>query len=268
MATKSTKRKTTTGKKAPTRASAAKTAVKKAAAKKSPASKKKPAAGKSPTKTAGASKIRANNAAAKKTASKKAAARKTPEKKSASNRPPAAMRATLKKGREGSDENRFRPFGELLVKKQDELMQAYAIAKTDPRDRLDDGTEDYIDYAVNSYAKDFMLSLTELERQQLQLVREAIHRLNRGEYGECLQCGVEIPTKRLEVAPWVRYCIQCQELEDQGLLPEIPTLALDDDEADLEDAVEDEEEDEDDDEDVADDEDVLVTDVDNDDSEE
>jgi hypothetical protein len=68
-----------------------------------------------------------------------------------------------------------------------------------------------------------------MERQQLQLVREALKRLDRDEYGECLQCGVEIPMKRLEVAPWVRYCIQCQELEDQGLLPQHPVVGFDDD---------------------------------------
>jgi len=136
----------------------------------------------------------------------------------------------------------------MLLKKQAELMQAYAVAKTDTRDRMDDGTEDYIDYAVNSYAKDFMLSLTELERQQLQLVREALFRLDRGEYGDCLQCGVEIPMKRLEVAPWVRYCIACQELEDQGLLPQQPFSGFEEDEEiEDEDAAEGEVDDDDDD---------------------
>jgi hypothetical protein len=67
----------------------------------------------------------------------------------------------------------------------------------------------------------------------------------------------------------VRYCIQCQELEDQGLLPELPIAVLDEDEAELEDVVEEEEEeDEEEVDDVPDDEDVLVTDVDTDDSEE
>ena len=81
-----------------------------------------------------------------------------------------------------------------------------------------DGTEDYIDYAVSSYDRDFTLSLSEMERKQLVLAEEALRRIARGEFGTCLNCGQEIPEKRLEVEPWARYCIRCQELDEQGLL--------------------------------------------------
>jgi DnaK suppressor protein len=113
-------------------------------------------------------------------------------------------------------------FRALLLQKQRELMQAYAVTKGDSRSHLDNGTEDYIDYAVNSYAKEFLLSLTELDRKQLLLVEEALRRIDRGEFGRCQQCGEEINRKRLEVAPWARHCVRCQELEEQGLLPQYP----------------------------------------------
>jgi DnaK suppressor protein len=122
-------------------------------------------------------------------------------------------------------------FRALLLQKQRELMQAYAVSKGDSRSHLDNGTEDYIDYAVNSYAKEFLLSLTELDRKQLLLVEEALRRIDRGEFGRCLQCGEEINRKRLEVAPWARHCVRCQELEEQGLLPQYP---FHQEEADLE----------------------------------
>ena len=73
---------------------------------------------------------------------------------------------------------------------------------------------------MNSYAKEFLLSLTELDRKQLILVEEALRRIDRGEYGRCQQCGEEINRKRLEVQPWARHCVRCQELEEQGLLPQ------------------------------------------------
>jgi DnaK suppressor protein len=116
-----------------------------------------------------------------------------------------------------------------LLTRQRELMQTYTATRGDSRDHLDSGTEDYIDYAVNSYAREFLLSLTEMDRNQLLMVEEALRRLDRGEFGRCQQCGTEIPTKRLEVAPWVRYCVRCQELEEQGLLPK-PSLFEDRDE--------------------------------------
>ncbi len=132
-------------------------------------------------------------------------------------------------------------FRKLLLEKQREFTEAYKVSKGDSRSNLDNGTEDYIDYAVSSYAKEFLLSLSEMDRKQLLLVQEALRRIDRGEYGLCLQCGQEIPRKRLEVVPWVRHCVRCQELEEQGLLPQYPyapegeeahdpTLALDDEE--------------------------------------
>ena len=123
-------------------------------------------------------------------------------------------------------------FRELLVKKRHELMRAYSISKGDSQSDLDNGTEDYVDYAVNSYAREFLLSLTELDRKQLLLVEEALGRIDRGEYGRCQQCGEEINRKRLEVQPWARHCVRCQELEEQGLLPQFPAAASDEDYSD------------------------------------
>ncbi len=113
----------------------------------------------------------------------------------------------------------LRKFREQLVAKRQELLQAYLREKGDSRTRIEDGTEDYIDYAVNSYDREFLLSLTEMEQKHLLLVEEALKRLDRKvEFGLCAQCHQEIAGKRLEVQPWARYCLRCQELDEQGLL--------------------------------------------------
>jgi len=121
-------------------------------------------------------------------------------------------------------------FRELLLKKRQDLMRAYAISKGDSQAELDNGTEDYVDYAVNSYAREFLLSLTEMDRKHLLLVEEALNRIDRGEYGYCQQCAEDINLKRLEVQPWARYCVRCQELEEKGLLPQSPFHVGDDEE--------------------------------------
>ena len=119
-------------------------------------------------------------------------------------------------------------FRELLLQKRQHLMRAYSISKGDSKSDLDNGTEDYVDYAVNSYAREFLLSLTEMDRKHLLLVEDALNRIDRGEYGRCQQCAEEINRKRLEVQPWARHCVRCQELEEQGLLPQYPLQAGDD----------------------------------------
>jgi DnaK suppressor protein len=116
-------------------------------------------------------------------------------------------------------------FRDILLKKRQQLMHAYSISKGDSQSDLDNGTEDYVDYAVNSYAREFLLSLTELDRKQLLMVEEALNRIDRGEFGYCQQCGEEINRKRLEVQPWARHCVRCQELEEKGVLPQYPAAA-------------------------------------------
>ena len=111
-------------------------------------------------------------------------------------------------------------YKKLLQARQTELTRNFSKNKGESRSAADDGTEDYIDYAVNSYAKEFLLSLTDMERQQLVLIDEALGRIRSGDYGNCQQCGEEIAPKRLDAAPWARHCVRCQELEEQGLLPQ------------------------------------------------
>lgn len=84
----------------------------------------------------------------------------------------------------------------------------------------DSETPDPVDLAVSNYSKNVQLSLSENESRQLDLVNEAIERIDGDEYGVCLNCEEEINPKRLAAVPWARYCLDCQELREQGLLDE------------------------------------------------
>src|SRR5215510_9104132 len=111
-------------------------------------------------------------------------------------------------------------YSKLLQQRQQELTRSFSRNSSQTRAEKEEGTEDYIDYAVNSYEKEFLLSLTDLERQELLQIDEALQRIKEGDYGVCQQCGEEIPVKRLDVAPWARHCVRCQDLEERGLLPQ------------------------------------------------
>lgn len=84
----------------------------------------------------------------------------------------------------------------------------------------DSETPDPVDLAVSNYSKNVQLSLSENESRQLELVNEAIERIDDDEYGICQNCEEEINPKRLAAVPWARYCLDCQELREQGLLDE------------------------------------------------
>lgn len=84
----------------------------------------------------------------------------------------------------------------------------------------DSETPDPVDLAVRNYSKNVMLAVSENESRQLTLVDEALLRLSDEEYGECQNCEKEINPKRLAAIPWARYCLDCQQLVEQGLLDE------------------------------------------------
>ena len=96
------------------------------------------------------------------------------------------------------------------------------IAKLKGNDlTLDDSeTPDPVDLAVKNYSKNVMMAVSENDSRQLILVNEALERLDDDEYGLCQNCEKSIILKRLDGIPWARYCIDCQELQEQGLLDE------------------------------------------------
>jgi DnaK suppressor protein len=82
----------------------------------------------------------------------------------------------------------------------------------------DSETPDPVDLAVRNYSKNVMLAVSENETRQLALIDEALLRVDDDEYGVCQNCENEISPKRLAAIPWARYCLNCQELVEQGLL--------------------------------------------------
>lgn len=82
----------------------------------------------------------------------------------------------------------------------------------------DSETPDPVDLAVRNYSKNVMLAVSENESRQLALIDEALLRLDDDEYGPCQNCEKPINPKRLAAIPWARYCLDCQQLVEQGLL--------------------------------------------------
>ena len=81
-------------------------------------------------------------------------------------------------------------------------------------------TPDPVDLAVRNYSKNVQLAVSENESKQLTLIDEALMRIDDDEYGRCLNCDKEINPKRLAAVPSARFCLDCQELQEKGLLDE------------------------------------------------
>ena len=111
-----------------------------------------------------------------------------------------------------------RHFEEKLLQQQADLQRAMVSAVEQGRETSTDDTQDVADQAVASYQKELLFSQGTHGHVQLTRIRAALERIAEGTFGECLNCGKTIGTKRLEALPWTPYCIDCQEKIENGEL--------------------------------------------------
>jgi DnaK suppressor protein len=107
---------------------------------------------------------------------------------------------------------------DALRAKQRELLLSYERDKAAGNQTPDDGIQDLADKAASAYSKELNFSLSDTERNLLFQIDEAFNRIKDGSYGTCTNCGAEIGEKRLQAVPWTPFCIDCQELQEKGLL--------------------------------------------------
>ena len=114
--------------------------------------------------------------------------------------------------------NPYQAYEDALRLKQRELHDSYERDKAAGNASPDDGIQDLADKAASAYSKELNFSLSDAERNLLMLIDEAFNRMNDGAYGVCTNCGTTIGEKRLQAVPWTPYCIDCQELQEKGML--------------------------------------------------
>jgi len=115
------------------------------------------------------------------------------------------------------DEKRLAQYREKLREKERSTLDL--LQRTESLGRESDGEVlDIADQALMSYTREFNFSKSSNDRRLLALVRDALHRVDHDSYGECLHCGEEIETRRLEAVPWAMYCLACQTLNEKGRL--------------------------------------------------
>jgi RNA polymerase-binding transcription factor DksA len=65
------------------------------------------------------------------------------------------------------------------------------------------------DLGTDNFEQEFTLSLLQNQEQALDEIREALHRIERGNFGECEECHQPIPKARLQALPYTRHCVAC-----------------------------------------------------------
>ncbi len=114
----------------------------------------------------------------------------------------------------------MKAYRDKLLERREGLVGQVAEAEIYSRERDSEATQDPADMAANAYTKELLISMSANDRRLLEMIDEALARIEAGEYGECVNCGEPVLEKRLQAVPWARYCLRCHDLQERGLLSE------------------------------------------------
>src|SRR2546422_11286335 len=100
-------------------------------------------------------------------------------------------------------------YRDILERKKEEIL-ASAPART-PTTEPGSKSGDWIDQSSQESDLHVHLAMKQTDTKLLRAIEEAIHRLDQGTYGICMDCEEEIRLARLDAVPWTRVCIKCKE---------------------------------------------------------
>ncbi len=105
-------------------------------------------------------------------------------------------------------------FRKLLNDRLEALLQGASetvSTLTEQREALTDS----VDIAADETNRDFVLRLQDRDRRLVGKIREALKRIDDGEYGICTACGDDIAERRLMARPVATHCIDCKTEAEQ-----------------------------------------------------
>ena len=113
---------------------------------------------------------------------------------------------------------------EKLLAQRTQLQQDLEVSQ---REIAEEGDELVQESGVSNHMADEATDMADTETEmaienatqhELNLVEQALARIEAGTYGTCNNCGKPINPDRLEARPAAQYDIECQELADRGLI--------------------------------------------------
>ena len=111
--------------------------------------------------------------------------------------------------------SRHRDLYAMLLDRQRELESVLQQRVRHLPSGRPNGGLDETEHAEADYQEHIEVALIQMKSETLQRVREALVRLDAGEYGDCAECGGEIAEQRLRALPFAVRCRACEESHEQ-----------------------------------------------------
>jgi len=100
----------------------------------------------------------------------------------------------------------------LLLKRRDELQ----LEMQQNRENLAPPTSDEGGMVQRNVAREVQQSLTDMDAGDLARIDRALKDMVDGSYGECAECGCDIPYERLKIEPQTEHCVKCKGRWEQA----------------------------------------------------
>ena len=112
------------------------------------------------------------------------------------------------------NKKKLEEFHELLQEQMDQLLHdagKTVSEMTDEKTNFPDPT----DRASLESDRNFELRIRDRERRLIGKIREALDRIEAGDFGECEDCGDQIGDARLKARPVTTLCIECKTEQER-----------------------------------------------------
>jgi DnaK suppressor protein len=107
------------------------------------------------------------------------------------------------------DNKKLEYFKKLLEERLESLISEAGNTVSSMTDSQED-FPDPTDRASHESDRNFMLRIRDRERKLILKIKEAITRIDEGDFGICEECGEEISEERLKARPVTTLCIDCK----------------------------------------------------------
>lgn len=111
----------------------------------------------------------------------------------------------------------FKELREKLENQRQEVRRFLTRQETETRSLERDIPQDSADRSVLNLSQESLFEQATQRANSCGGSKGPLKRMEHGSFGICQACEQEISQRRLEALPWTQYCLQCQQMIEQGL---------------------------------------------------
>jgi DnaK suppressor protein len=117
----------------------------------------------------------------------------------------------MKETTKNAPKPRLATYKKVLEKKAEEVRRSMSAQKAAQVVARLDCPSDEGDLSQQHHEEWIFLNRNTIDMKLLREIADALHRIEIGQYGVCMECEEQISLKRLDAVPWAKYCVSCQE---------------------------------------------------------